>query len=564
MHPATSARTSRLPAGPGFCVSRPALPLGLLLLFTGCATRAPEPIRLVVISPHRDEIREEVALGFRSWFTERTHALHEGARVSLRDYLKSGQDKDAVLASLALGFLRQHWSREDLGLTASALDRWDEANSPETARALLAALDEWPGADRPIEVIWQDIGGGTSAIARYVRSQFRERPDGIGIDLLFGGGTDIYLRFADEGLLAPLKMPDLFTNRIRPTLNGVPLYDPQGRWFGPMLSSFGILCNREVLRRIGYPGLPQTWDDLGSPLLRSWVGAGDPRLTGSVHMVYEIILQGEGWDNGFRKLTLLGANVHSFIRDSGTLTRAVITGEVAAAGNVDVNALSAVGRNPDVMAFVLPDVQRRQTPEGTVVLSGGTIVNPDAIAVLKGAPRKELARAFVEYTLSDAGQRLFFLRPGVQDGPVRNPLCRLSVVEAMYEQYPIDQRSTGAANPFTQTQTLPYNSKVGEQRWDALNDVLGAVIVDAHEELAAANRTIQRGLSGDDYYRLLRELIAPPCTEAELMAHARRSVEEGPRARAAQLNLWGEAARERYRRIRREAEAIKERYEGGS
>jgi iron(III) transport system substrate-binding protein len=443
-----------------------------------------EPIRLVIISPHRDEIREEVAIGFKSWFAKRN-----------------------------------------------------------------------PG-EQPVEVVWQDIGGGSSAIARYIRSQFREKPDGIGIDVLFGGGTDIYLRFADEGLLMPLDMKHLIQDRIRPSLNGVPLYDEKGRWFGPMLSSFGILCNREVLRRIGHPGLPENWEDLGSPQLRGWVGAGDPRLTGSVHMVYEIILQGEGWDAGFRQLLLLGSNVHTFIRDSGTLTRVVITGEVAAAGNVDVNALSAVGQNPDMMTFVLPAVKRRTTPEGNVVLSGGTIVNPDAIAVLKGAPHKELARAFVEFTLSDAGQRLFLLQPGIPGGPQWHPLCRLSIVESLYKQYSPDQRSVGAANPFTQTRGLPYKSKIGEQRWDALNDILGAVIVDAHDELAATRASLV-GLPEDVYSRLLADLTTPPCSEDELAAHARRIVEQGPRARAAQINQWGEAARERYRRIRQEAESLR-------
>src|SRR5947209_18231029 len=105
-------------------------------------------------------------------------------------------------------------------------------------------------------------------------------------------------------------------------------------------------------------------------------------------MVYEIILQGHGWDEGFGLLLRLGANTHTFIRDSGTLTRTVADGEDAAAGNLDANALTAVERDPLGMSFCLP--------------AGETLVNPDAVAVLRGAPRKELARAFVEYTLSDA------------------------------------------------------------------------------------------------------------------------------------------------------------------
>jgi ABC-type Fe3+ transport system substrate-binding protein len=527
---------------------------GFIFLSCGCADQAASPIRLLVISPHRDEIREEVAQAFRPWFEGRTQTRHARACTALQDYLRD-EKNDPAAAAKAVTALVDDWSPADRAPLLDSLDKWHHQPSPATGTLLLDALKRWHPWDRPVEIVWQDIGGGTSAIARYVRARFREMPDGIGIDLLFGGGTDIYLRFADEGLLLPLSLDHLIRGRIRPTLNGVPLYDPQGRWFGPVLSSFGILCNREVLRRIGYPGLPRTWDDLGHPALGGWVGAGDPRLTGSVHMVYEIVLQGEGWDAGIRKLLRLGANAHSFIRDSGTLTRVVVTGEVAAAGNIDVNALSAVGRNPEMMVFILPDAQRRTLPDGKEVHTGGTIINPDAIAVLKGAPRAELARAFVEFTLSDAGQQLFMLRPGVPGGPRRYPLCRLSVVEAMYQRYSPQERSIGEANPFQQTNTLPYNSKLGEQRWDALNDLLGAVVVDAHEELAATRKALAL-LPSAERDRLAAELYAPPCSEAELAAHARRIVDQGPRARAAQINEWAEQARARYRRVRAEAGQI--------
>lgn len=440
-------------------------------------SEAAMPTRLVIISPHRDEIREEINHAFGAWIAERIQ--------------------------------------------------------------------------QRVEIVWQDIGGGTSQIARYIRARFEANPEGIGIDLLFGGGTDIYLRFAQEGLLEPVDMSHLTRDRIPPSLSGMPLYDDQGRWYGPMVSSFGILSNREVLRRLGIAEPPRTWGDLGQPGLRGWVAAGDPRLTGSVHMVYEIILQGDGWDEGFRKLLRLAANTHSFIRDSGTLTRMVATGEVACAGNIDVQALGAVGRDPERLTFVLPSVEKHTTPDGRTVRSGGTIINADAIALLKGAPQKELARAFIEFTLSDAGQRLFLLRPGVAGGPQRYPLGRLSVVEALYRQHPPEERSVGAANPFQHTETLQYNSKLGQQRWDALNDLIGAVIVDAHVELAKAWAALAgSGLPEADCRRLEADLFRPPCTEAELMAHARRIVEEGPHARVQQLNRWGEEAVRHYRRIK--------------
>jgi ABC-type Fe3+ transport system substrate-binding protein len=442
------------------------------LCLGGCGSSSPASVRLVLISPHRDEIREEVALAFQDWLRQR-----------------------------------------------------------------------YPDQTEPVEIVWQDIGGGTSQIAKYVKARFEGSPGGIGIDLLFGGGTDIFLRFAREGFLEPYTkdapQPERIAallKRIKPDLNGVPMYDPQGRWFGPVLSSFGILYNREVLKRIKQDE-PRTWADLGKPGFRSWVSAGDPRLTGSVHMVYEIILQSHGWEEGFSLLLRLGANTHTFIRDSGTLTRTVISGDVAAAGNVDVNAFSAVGRDPERMGYYLP--------------KGETIINPDALAVFKGAPQRKLAWAFVEFTLSDAGQKVFLLRPGEPGGPRRYPLCRLSVVEELYEEYPPAKRSVAEANPFAVKNLITYNSDLGNRRWDALNDLFGAVVVDAHPDLAAAWKEVCQLPEGEHKAKLEKDLFTPRCSLAELEAHARSIRTESPRVRTERVNRWGEEARQHYRAIRR-------------
>ena len=41
---------------------------------------------------------------------------------------------------------------------------------------------------RKVDVEWLDIGGGTSSILRYIKSEFGRSPEGMGIDLFFGGG----------------------------------------------------------------------------------------------------------------------------------------------------------------------------------------------------------------------------------------------------------------------------------------------------------------------------------------------------------------------------------------
>jgi hypothetical protein len=232
----------------------------------------------------------------------------------------------------------------------------------------------------------------------------------------------------------------------------------------------------------------------------------------------------------------MGANTYSFPRDSGTLTRDVVLGEVAAAGCIDVQSLSAVGRSPELMVFTLP--------------AGETIVNPDAVAVLKGAPHPRRAQAFVEFTLSDAGQRLFFLRPGQPGGPKRYPLCRLSVVPKLYDEFSPAERSVGEANPFAAKNSIRYDSKRGGRRWDALNDLFGAWVVDAHPDLREAWRVVC-ALPADDPRRaaLEAELFAPPCTETKLDAYAATLAAGSPRARTEMVTRWGEEARQRYRRV---------------
>jgi ABC-type Fe3+ transport system substrate-binding protein len=450
--------------GLSFCILHSAL----CIFLTGCGS-AETADRLVILSPHRDEIREEVARAFPVWYA---------------------------------------------------------ARHPEAP---------------PVAVIWQDVGGGAAQIAKFVSSQFDVSPDGIGVDLLFGGGTDLYLRFAPRGYLAKIDLPRaLFAHeRIPATLNGVPLYDPGGRWYGVMLSSFGILSNLRVLERIGQP-VPKRWKDLGEPGLFRWVGAGDPRMTGSVHLVCEIILQREGFDRGMRLLLRLTANARGITRDSGTLTRIVSEGEVAASGNIDVNALSAVGLDPDGMTFVLP--------------AGATVISPDSAAVLKGAPKPKLAEEFVEYLLSDAGQELFMLKPGAPGGPTHYALCRLSIVPALYRRYPSNERSTGDADPFTLGGAFDYKASIGQGRWDALNDLLGAVALDAQADLANAWQAVLISKISDGRRQALEEeLFRPPCTDVELEAYAKRIATESPRYRAETVNRWAEEARRRYSRVAQEA-----------
>ena len=108
---------------------------------------------------------------------------------------------------------------------------------------------------RQVAVDWLDQGGSSSDF-RFIESEFKRLPEGIGIDLFFGGGTDNYLKLANKGLLAPYKLSEIQLARIPKEIFGIPVYDPEYRWYGAALSSFGNYVQRGVARAFRSAGDP--------------------------------------------------------------------------------------------------------------------------------------------------------------------------------------------------------------------------------------------------------------------------------------------------------------------
>jgi len=378
-----------------------------------------------------------------------------------------------------------------------------------------------------IKVVWRDMGG-TSDDLRYIKSEFEKRGGGIDIDLFFGGGIDPYRQLKGLGLLAKCEVPAEILQAIPTELNGVPLYDPEGTWYGTAISGFGVIYNKRLVEKLEIEA-PETWEDLAAPELFTWVGTGDPRHSGTVHMMYEIILQAYGWERGWEVITAMTANTRNMVTNSGDIPLSVANGQIAAGTAIDFYAWTQVEQvGSDRVGFVLPD--------------GLTVINPDSIGVLKGAPNPEAAEAFVRFVLSEAGQKLWYLEAGAEGGPAKNSLLRMPVRAGLYEEY--SGVSPVKMNPFAQSRGFEYDSKLGTGRYEALNDLVGATIVDCHDALVDAwGAAVEAGTAGD----ILGELAAPPVTEEELTALAAGL--DDPIARNRKIAEWVRFAREKYERV---------------
>ena len=379
-----------------------------------------------------------------------------------------------------------------------------------------------------IDVVWRDMGG-TSDDLRYIKSEFEKREGGIDIDIFFGGGIDPYRQLNDLGLLDACDVPADILTAIPADLNGVPLYDPDMRWFGTAISGFGIVFNKQIVAKLGIDA-PATWEDLADPELFTWVGTGDPRHSGTVHMMYEIILQAYGWERGWQIITAMTANTRSMVTNSGDIPLSVANGQIAAGTAIDFYAWTQVEQvGADRVGFVLPE--------------GLTVVNPDSIGVLKGGPNPEAAKEFVRFVLSEEGQKLWYLAAGDAGGPAKSSLLRMPVRPDLYERYGED--SPVKMNPFAQSSGFQYDSILGTSRYEALNDLVGATIVDCHDDLVKAwGAAVKAGNAAD----VLAELAAPPVTEDELSALAADSLDD-PIARNEKIAEWVRFARGKYERL---------------
>jgi len=394
----------------------------------------------------------------------------------------------------------------------------------EFERAFKASYQRETG--RSVELDWLDVGG-SSEVLRYIESEFKNKPKGIDIDILFGGGYDPYLALKKARLLEAYPLPKRLLDKIPPRLTGVPLYDPDYTWYGATLAGFGIVYNKVVLGLTRLPVL-KTWEDLATPRAFGWVGSSDPRKSGSVHMVYEIILQAYGWEKGWKIITGMSANVRGFSNSASQVPKDVAIGEVAYGLAIDFYAWAqAKEAGANKIGFVMPD--------------NLTIITPDAIAILKGAPNPEVAKAFLRFVMSEEGQKLWLLVEKAPGGPQRFQLNRFSVLPSLYN---LPQQTTAVElNPFAWRSDFAFDAKLSAERWSIVNDLVGTLVIDQKHLLTRAwKEAIDSGSLSD---REWQRLATMPISGEEALTFAKTKWKD-PEFRNQKINEWIHFARSKY------------------
>jgi iron(III) transport system substrate-binding protein len=442
---------------------------------------------LVIISPHNEAIRFEFTRAFADYYRKSTgRSVHiewrlPGGTTEIVRYLDS--EFEASFRSYWTRQLRFPWNREVLDAFAN------------------------PGVPGDVD------RGSQGERARYA---FLNSNSGCGIDLLFGGGSFDFVNLANRGLLVDSgvlsRFPELFSGAgdllIPRSVGGEQYWDARGRWVGACLAEFGICYNTEVLARLGVLTPPTQWVDLANERLFAAIALADPTKSGSVAKAFELMIQQqmnqrlaelaasdgnqsreqrekqavtEGWERGLQLLIRLAANSRYFSDAAPKVPVDVAYGEAAAGMCIDF-----YGR---FESEAVADKNGRTRLKYTSVL-GGTSIGADSIALLRGAPHPQVAKAFIDFVLKLEGQKLWDFRIGTPGGPERYALRRLPIRREFYQAPLRAYMADREADPYRDAQAFEYHEAWTAPLFSAIRFLVRVMCIDSREELVSARKAI--------------------------------------------------------------------------
>ncbi|MBX3355154.1 MAG: extracellular solute-binding protein [Phycisphaeraceae bacterium] len=361
------ARRHRLVMG-GFLAALLVLVGVPLLVRPSSVVVEPGARRVIIVTPHNEQIRHEFGLAFERWHRER---YGEPAKVIWNT--PGGTSEISRL-------LRSSWE--------AALKSGQE-----------------PGGDADIL-----FGGGSFEFDRLAEPIVVRTPDGDRSAAVLEP-----VEFSEEWLVETFGDNDI---------GGRTLYDPRGRWVGAALSGFGIVWNNDVLARLGLEE-PTTWSDLADPRFRGWISMVNPAQSSSIATAIQAILEREGWEEGWRILRRATANSRSYSASSTRVPIDVSQGDAGAGICIDFYGRSQAQTLLEADRARLGPTARPRVGYADPV--GRTVIDSDPIAMLRNPLDREMARRFIEFVVSDQGQALWQFRAGSPDGPERFELRRMPI-----------------------------------------------------------------------------------------------------------------------------------------
>lgn len=160
-------------------------------------------------------------------------------------------------------------------------------------------------------------------------------------------------------------------------------FDTDKSYFGSKLITTGIAVNTGAKTR------PTSWTDLGNPELKGQISMPSPLYSGAAAIMLSTMTARP--DLGWKLFEQLKANEAVAVRGNGAVLRAVASGEKTFGVLVDFMAFNAKAQGSPI-DFIFPK-------EGAPAVT-------EPVAILKTTKNEAASKAFVDFILSDDGQKL--------------------------------------------------------------------------------------------------------------------------------------------------------------
>lgn len=249
-----------------------------------------------------------------------------------------------------------------------------------------AFKERYPG----VELVYNDLGSAATVVAL---EKARNRPQADTAYYFAGSALDAAKAGVVEGY-RPVNF-DRLPGELR---------DPEARWFAVHTLSVAFLVNTKLVKAV-----PQNWADLLKPDYKNTIVYQDPRSTGQGQVVVFAAAFGNGGDMD---------NVTPGIDYLGRLTKA---GNVLRTVGTTPYAQFIKGEIPIWIGYENDGLRAKYTDGlgddiAVVIPAEASAAAPYAISLVKNGPNPNAGKLWLNFVLSDPGQKIFaegYVRPSV-------------------------------------------------------------------------------------------------------------------------------------------------------
>jgi len=268
-------------------------------------------------------------------------------------------------------------------------------------------------------------------------------------DIFLGAGAPAHEIAKKEGLIVPYRPKDW--DMVPAKWGGMKVKDEDDYWtcFAPWIVT--NLYNEKVLKKLRLPP-PKTWQDLLNPIYRGNIVHTLPYASGTMHETVEILIQAFGEKEAWKYLRLLAAQLARFSTGSTDTTQLTSRGEAPIGiAQPQMNAMAARKDGYPV---------RDLLPEKTILV-------PEAVALLKGAPNEANGKIFLDWLFSMDGQKY------VLEG--RYFAARTDIKFSVWEKEGVEMakhaKKALGVDSFWDLKVgfIDYDLDLAAQRWDDVN-----------------------------------------------------------------------------------------------